>query len=96
MLVEWGIIPSFDFVRKNINYILVYNENKQGKIQQSQARNQNYKYFMTLARQEERLFDIDKLEDYLFRETHTYTQKLFEENFIEKKEKEERITEDGE
>ena len=51
---------------------------------------------MTLARQEERLFDIDKLEDYLFRETHTYTQKLFEENFIEKKEKEERITEDGE
>ena len=96
MLVEWGIIPSFDFVRKNINYILVYNENKQGKIQQSQARNQNYKYFMTLARQEERLFDIDKLEDYLFRETHTYTQKLFEENFIEKKEKEELITEDGE
>lgn len=89
MLVEWGIIPNFDFIRENVNYILVYNEGKYGKIQQAPARNQNFDYFMSLAEQEERLFDIDKFEKYLFNETHTYTQSLFEDNFVRPKEKEE-------
>lgn len=89
MLIEWNVIPSFDFVRDNINYILVYNGEKYGKIQYSQAREQNYGYLMKLARQEERLFDIDKFEGYLFNETHTYTQSLFEDNFIKLKEREE-------
>lgn len=89
MLIEWKIIPNFDFVRENINYILVYNGEKHGKIQQSLGRNQNYKYFLNLAKQEERLFEIDKLENYLFKETHTYTKELFEENFVKMKEQEE-------
>lgn len=92
MLIEWGIIPDFDFIRKNANYILVYNEGKYGKIQQSPARKQNYDYFMNLAQQEERLFDIDKFEKYLFNETHTYTQSLFEKEFVQLKEIEEGIS----
>ena len=28
MLVEWGIIPDFEFIRRNINYILVYKKGK--------------------------------------------------------------------
>lgn len=91
MLMEWNVIPSFDFVRENVNYILVYNEGKYEKIPYSQARNQNYGYFMNLAQREERLFDIDKFEGYLFKETHTYTQSLFENKFIKIKEKEEAI-----
>ena len=89
ILIEWGIIPNFDFIRENVNYILVYNEGKYGKIQQAPARNRNFDYFMSLAEQEERLFDIDKFEKYLFNETHTYTQSLFEDNFVRPKEKEE-------
>lgn len=93
MLMEWKIIPDFDFIRRNINYILVYNEGKYGKVQKSPAREQNYGYFMSLAKQEEKLFEIDKFEKYLFNETHTYTQNLFEEKFVLPKEREERIFE---
>ena len=89
MLIEWGIIPSFDFIREKVNYILVYNKGKYGKIQESPAREQNYGYFMSLAEQEEKLFDVDKFEKYLFNETHTYTPSLFEENFVHPMEKEE-------
>lgn len=46
---------------------------------------------MKLAQQEEKLFGIDKFEGYLFNETHTYTQVLFENNFIQLKEREEGI-----
>ncbi|MCI8993896.1 MAG: hypothetical protein HFG80_14530 [Eubacterium sp.] len=89
MLLEWRIIPDLDFVRKNIHYILVYNGSNYGKIQQSQARDKNYGYVWERAEQEERLFDIDKFENYLFHETHTYTKSLFEKNFVQPKEKEE-------
>ncbi|MBR3602494.1 MAG: hypothetical protein IKL49_09280 [Lachnospiraceae bacterium] len=91
MLVEWGIIPDYEFVRKNINYILVYNEGKHEKIQKSLSREQTYGYFMELAAEEEKLFEVDKLEGYLFNETHTYTQSLFEKHFILAREKEEGI-----
>lgn len=91
MLIEWKIIPNFDFCRKNINYILVYNEGKYGKIQESVSREENYGYFMKLAKQEERLFDVDKFEKYLFNETHTYTQNLFMENFVRPMEQEEGV-----
>lgn len=91
MLVEWNIIPDFDFIRKNIKYILVYNGEKYGKIQEAPSREQNYSYFLKLAQQEERLFGIDKFEGYLFNETHTYTQVLFENNFIKLKEREEEM-----
>ena len=44
---------------------------------------------MNLAQQEERLFDIDSFENYLFNETHTYTESLFDTKFVKIKEKEE-------
>ena len=45
---------------------------------------------MGLAQQEEKLFNIDKFEKYLFRKTHTYTKSLFERDFIQIKEQEEK------
>lgn len=92
MLMEWGIIPDFNFIRENINYILVFNEGQYKKIQQSQSREQNYNYIMRLAQQEEKLFDIDKFEKYLFKETHTYTKAEFENVFVKIKEQEEELT----
>lgn len=91
MLMEWNIIPSFDFIRTNIDYILVYNADKYGKDQKAPAREQTYSYIMALAEQEERLFDIDKFEKYLFRKTHTYTKAQFEERFVRPMEEEEQI-----
>lgn len=92
MLMEWGIIPDFDFIRENINYILVFNEGQYKKVQQSSSRDQTYGYIMNLAQQEKRLFDIDKFEKYLFKETHTYTKREFDDNFVKIKEKEEELT----
>ena len=89
MLMEWEIIPDFDFVRKNINYILVYNEGKYNNIQNSIARDRNYDYFRKLANKESCLFGIDKFEKYLFDEAHTYTQDEFKRRFIQLKEREE-------
>lgn len=43
---------------------------------------------------EEKLFGIEKLEQYIFKETHTYTKALFETNFIksmEEREKKQRL-----
>ena len=89
MLLEMGIIPDFDFARKNIGYILVYNSDKYPKVQKSQARDQNYSYFFQLAKQEEQLFEVEKFQGYLLKETHTYTKEMFEKNFIEIIDKEE-------
>lgn len=89
MLLESNIIPNFDFSRENIDYILVYNSDKYGKDQEVPARVQTYSYIMGLAEQEERLFDIDKFEKYLFRKTHTYTKAQFEERFVRPMETEE-------
>ena len=89
MLMDLRIISDFEFIRENVNYILVYNEGKYSKIQNSPARNQNYDYLLNLAQQEERLFDIDDFENYLFNETHTYTERLFDTKFVKAKEKEE-------
>lgn len=89
MLMEWGIIPNFDFIRENINYILVYNSKKYEKIPESPAREQNYAYIRGLAGQEKKLFEVDKFEKYLFNETHTYTKKLFENYFVVPMEQEE-------
>lgn len=89
MLMEWGIIPDINYIRENIEYILVYNSDKYGKDQEAPARERTYSYIMGLAEQEERLFDIDKLEKYLFRQTHTYTKAQFEESFVRPMEQEE-------
>lgn len=82
MLIELGIIPDFEFVRKNMIYILVYNSEKGNKITESPAREENYSYFFKLASQEEKLFEIEKFEKYLFDETHTYTKDMFQEKFV--------------
>lgn len=91
MLIEEGVIPNFDFVRENINYILVYNEEKDDKVPNSADRDRNYAYLMRLAEQEEKLYGIEKFEKYLFRETHTYTKNQFKEKFINRMEQEENI-----
>lgn len=95
MLMEWGIIPNFEFIRKNINYILVFNKGKDKNIQQSVSRDQTYNYIMNLAQQEERLFGIDKFENYLFKETHTYTKGEFDDIFVKIKEQEEGLVVGG-
>ena len=89
MLVELEIIPNFDFARNNINYILVYNEGKKLPCIESESRNLIYDHHENLAKKEKKLFDVDKFEEYLFHETHTYTKVLFKEKFIDTKEKEE-------
>lgn len=78
MLLDEKIIPDIQFVRDNINYILVYNSNKYGKVANYPARESIYRYTFERAEEEEKLFDIDKFEQYLFKATHTYTPSLFE------------------
>ena len=92
ILMDWGIIPDFDFIRENIQYILVFNGEQYGKIQPSQARSKNYSYITELAKKEERLFDVDKFEKYLFKATHTYTKEEFVDKFVKIKEHEEGLT----
>lgn len=89
MLIELGIIPDFEFARKNMIYILVYNSEKYDKVPESPAREANYSYFLKLASQEKKMFDIEKFEKYLFNETHTYTKVMFEEKFVAVMEKKE-------
>lgn len=91
MLIDCKIVPDFDFVRNNINYILVYNPEKCDKIPESPSRDKNYDYFFKLAKQEKKLFEVDKFEKYLFNETHTYTPDLFEKNFVHPMECEENL-----
>lgn len=83
MLLEMKIIPNLEFVREHIEYILVYNSEKYGKIQQSEARNKAFGYILNLAGEEEKLFQVERMEQYLFNDTHTYTKELFAKKFIE-------------
>ena len=88
---QWYFI---EFKNGSINsgdYILVYNSNKYGKVANYPARESIYRYTFERAEEEEKLFDIDKFEQYLFKATHTYTPSLFEKNFILPKEHEEGI-----
>ncbi len=91
MLMESGVIPNFKFIRDNINYILVYNSDKYSKVQKSESRDENYSYLLKLAKTEKKLFDIYKLEQYLFKKTHTYDKDMFNHEFIEPMEKQERM-----
>ena len=89
MLIELGIIPDLEFARQEFEYILVYSSEKYGKIPQSDGRDINYSFVMKRAEMEEKLFGIEKLELYIFHETHTYTKKLFETNFLKPMEEQE-------
>ena len=91
MLIEMGIIEDLEFPRRAINYILVYNAQKYSKVQVSEARENMYNHFYELANLEERLFEVDKFEGYLFHETHTYTKELFEKNFVSVMEQREQL-----
>lgn len=82
MLIELDIIPDLDFARDNINYILVYNSDKYGKIPKSQGRDENYTYFLDRAEVESILFDISSFKKYLFKDVHTYSRELFKDKFV--------------
>ncbi len=82
MLLEEKAIPDYDFVRQEASYILVYNSDKYPVAPASKNRDANYSYFSGLAKSEVRLFDLDKLEKYLFERTHTYTKEQFEKLFV--------------
>lgn len=82
MLLELEIIPNIEFIRQRIKYYLVYNSGKYGKIPCSEGRDVNYGYVWRLAQEEEKLFGIEKLEQFLFNETHTYSKELFEKEFV--------------
>lgn len=81
MLLELEIIENLDFSRENIYYILAYNSDKKAKIPATESLEKNYRYLYSLAKTEQRLFDIRKFEKFLFKEAHTYTIELFREKF---------------
>jgi hypothetical protein len=91
ILIELGVVPNFQYVRDNFNYILVYNSEKYPKIQKSEGRSENYDYILNLAKTEKRLFEIDKFEGYLFKKTHTYNKIEFSEKFIKPMEQQEKL-----
>ncbi len=82
MLIDLNIIPDFEFSRNTVNYILVYNSNKYPTVQESESRTESFSYILRLAHKEEKLFDVENFEKYLFKETHTYSKEIFESNFV--------------
>lgn len=92
MLLELKILPDFEYIRRYIQYILVYNSGKQERIQPSEGRDETYGYFLNRAKTEKKLFGIEKLEQYLFSETHTYSKSDFENNFVKAMEEAENQT----
>ncbi len=91
MLIDLNVIPNFDFSRDKIIYILVYNSIKYTKVQESEGRSENFSYIMGLARKEETLFDIEKFQKYLFKETHTYSKEVFHKKFVNLMEADEKM-----
>lgn len=91
MLIELEIIPDLNYAREHISYILVYNSNKYPKIQESANRSETFSYIVKRAKMEEKLFDIDKFEKYILKETHTYSKEQFIKNFVAPMERNEGI-----
>lgn len=91
LLQEEGIIKNLDFSRKNIEYILVYNSDKYPAGQQAPSRDAGYQYVARLANKEIVKFELDHLNQYLLRNTHTYTVEEFETKFVKVMEREESI-----
>lgn len=87
MLLDLGIIPDLDFARRHMEYILVYNREKNQRLEQSQSRDDLYGYMGRLARQEACFWDIDRFAGYLLKNSHTYSQEEFQEKFVEPMEK---------
>lgn len=91
MLLELGVITDLEFVRKQGHYILVYNSENDKVIPNSDGRNEHYRYIQSRSGVENRLFDVDKFEKYLFRSTHTYTKTEFIDKFVNHMEKQEKV-----
>ena len=87
MLLDLGIIPDLDFARRRIEYILVYNREKNQKLEQSQSRDDLYAYMGRRAGQEACYWEIDRFRGYLLKDSHTYSQEEFRTKFVEPMEK---------
>ena len=93
MLIEMNVIPNLDFARKSITYTLVYNSNKYQMAEESVSRDKIYAHNRRMAKEERKMFGIEKFEQFLFKNTHTYTRDEFNNNFVKRIEKLE--SEDG-
>ncbi|MCI8869922.1 MAG: hypothetical protein HFF39_05175 [Lawsonibacter sp.] len=87
MLLDMKIIPDLDFARRHMEYILVYNREKNQRLEQSQSRDDLYGYMGRLAQQEACFWDIGRFAGYLLKNSHTYSQEEFREKFVEPMEK---------
>lgn len=90
MLIQMEFVPSFQFVRDNVGYILVYNSEKYGKNEKPKSLSEINDYTLRRAKTEKKLFDVKNFEGYLLKETHTYSAEEFEEKFVKIIEDEER------
>lgn len=81
MLLELKILPDFEYVRKNIRYILVCNKERFAS-QKSQSLAAIQTHVQKLAKTETVLFELGKLEGYLLAEVHTYSPEEFQQNFV--------------
>lgn len=87
LLIFFSIVnKNLSFSRKNINYIVVYNKEKnisrhrsKGEVPQSPSRTTIGKSVATLAKTELILFELSKYNKYLFNEIHTFSGDEFED-----------------
>lgn len=91
MSLDLGAIPDLEFTRQNCEYILVYNDEKYTSIKPSESRTGIGSYVMGLAKTEKKLFGVQDFEQYLLKETHTYTPGEFEQKFVQPMEKQEQM-----
>lgn len=93
------LVNSISYTRRAMTYILVYNEEnyvkfgptrqtkegekRQQKVSESHHRNKLYKAIRGLAHEEFILFGLDQFRNYLFKNVYTYTEKEFEQKFVQ-------------
>ncbi len=92
MLEESGV-ADWDFFRNHAAYILVYNENvyceKNVRLQKSKNRDDLYRHIRNRANTVRNLYEIRKLERFLFKNAWTYNEEQFAEYFEKRYETEE-------
>ncbi|WP_152607244.1 hypothetical protein [Terrisporobacter othiniensis] len=78
------IDENISFSRKNIKYILVFNETKKHKAKsfRSNSLNAISSRLADLSNKEIIHFDLHKFKDIYLNEVHTYTKSQFERNFV--------------
>ena len=94
------VVDAISYTREKMTYILVYNEQNyleygptkqtnQGedrqRVSQSHHRDLLYKSMRKLAQEEFILFGLDQFQNYLFKHVYTFTEKEFEQNFVNKR-----------